>query len=163
MSQQVLDFLKDLDWKTLIAALSLLVSVVSVRIAIRESRQKARQAEERAKDALKYREFLESLIHAGRFAEHLKGMDERLGNVATQLERVASKSAEVVEIASAQVSKSLNHLRKVAAASEEIASQMRNVGRNVVKAHQSFVAEAVRGPVEHVDKTKEAKREDDGD
>ena len=139
-----------LDWPAIaqwasptIAFLSFVVAFLSHRRAVHEAGLKARESEARAIETRKYAETLENFSRAAQFAQHLKGMDERAGTIAERLESLAERTGEIADragqitdIASTQIEKSLEHVRKATVAMEEMSRQLRDIAKTALAAQR---------------------------
>jgi hypothetical protein len=137
------------DWSSVrewlspaIAFLSLVVATRSHLRATREARLKEEESKARAQETRQYAETLESFAKAAQFAHHLKGMHEHAGTIAANLEALTSKSIKITEVATTQIEKSLEHLRKSTVAVEEISHQLRQIAKTSLAAHR----DALRTP-----------------
>jgi|SRR5579864_6613204 len=152
---QSLSNLKDIPpWLSSAFALgSLFVAMVTATIAVREAKAKARESEARADEQKKYREMLETVIKYGKFVQHIKGVDDRIGDVADKLDSIAQRTLHSVDTSSAQIEKSVKSLASAANAAEDIAAQLREIGqvalraqRDSLKAHQQLLRDAISLP-----------------
>jgi hypothetical protein len=141
-----LDFLKNVPqilppWLSAIFALgSLLVATRSVRLAIRESRGKAEQAEKYTKTleaVIEYSKFLQKLEEYGQYLQRLQGVEQRVGSVADQLGEIARRVTGAVEASASQITKSMESMADAARAADEIAGQLREIGQVAVLAQQA--------------------------
>lgn len=128
---------------------SLLVAIITATIAVREARAKAREAQARSAEQEKYREMLETVVKYGKFVQHIKGVDDRIANVADKLDSIADRTLKAVDAGTTQITKSVESLARAASAANDIANQLREIGqvalrsqRDSLRAHQQLLEKA---------------------
>jgi hypothetical protein len=88
---------------------------------------------------VEYSKFLQNLEEYGRFLEHLKGVDERVGNVTEKLSEISDRVAGSVKAAGDQITKSMESLVGAAGHAEEIAKQLQHLGSVALRAQRDSV------------------------